>query len=372
MVNGSEPLSDMSASGGTELCAIAERILSSHVQLLVFGDASVADDLETVAYNSLPATLSGDGKGIRYYLMLNQPSCIDSGLLFANNGFGAQITGAICAGPHSGFGCCRSNFHFAWPKFAESMWMKKDGGLAAVAYGDCVVSTPVATISQTGGYPFSDGVRLEFAETSGGEWPLFVRIPGWCGKAAVKVNDVPFDGSVSSGTFLRIARKWKKGDVVSLSFPSEPAVSFWKDNSLAVTRGPLLYALKIEAHEKIVNAESSRLAKRDANGVLRDKELGFPVKELRAASPWNYALVLETNGKHAFEVKGEGLERRLSVRAVRTGYAGWGQMSPCAPARAEDPPPSPLPATAVCGRVETIDLVPIALTQLRITLFPWR
>ena len=132
--------------------------------------------MEIAAYNTLPATLAPDGRGMRYYCLLNQPCCIDGKLLY-NNGQGKVPN---VPGPYSGFGCCRSNFHFAWPKFLESMWMKREDGLAATAYGDCIVKTPVATIAETGGYPFSDGVRLEIVETAGGEWPLFVRIPGWC------------------------------------------------------------------------------------------------------------------------------------------------------------------------------------------------
>lgn len=251
------------------------------------------------------------------------------------------------------------------------MWMKREGGLVAAAYGDCTVRTQIATIKETGGYPFSDGVKIEVVEAAGGKWPLFVRIPGWCKAAAVKVNGAAVDGNVTSGTFLRIAREWRKGDVVALSFPAAPEVSRWKDDSLAVMRGPLLYALKIKADEKIVDASSSLLAKRDASGVLRDKELGFPVKELRPASIWNYALVADEDGKPHFDVKGDGMERRLAVKAVRTEYAGWGMMNASANARAEDPPPSPVPVSAVQGRVEDIELVPLAFTQLRITLFPW-
>ena len=72
-----------------------------------------------------------------------------------------------------------------------------------------------------------------------------------------------------------------------------------------------------------------------------------------------------------FQEKGEGLDRRLAVKAVRTGYAGWGTMRVDAPARAEDPPPSPVPAAFVHDENEMIELMPIAFTQLRITLFPW-
>ena len=367
-VNGTEPLSGRSATQGTELCATAEHILSSQVALEALGDACIADDLEVAAYNTLPATLSGDGRGVRYYCLLNQTECSNGNLAFCHNG-----NAYFCnvPGPYSGFGCCRSNFHFAWPKFAESMWMKRAGGLAATAYGDCVVKTPLATVSETGGYPFSDNVRLAIVETTGGEWPLFVRIPGWCEDASVKVNGMQC-ASAKSGSFMRLTREWKKGDVVELSFPSKPVVTRWKDDSVAVMCGPLLYALKIDAREKIVSAADCPKAKKDAHGVVHDMELGFPMKELYAKSPWNYALVADgVDGEPQFQEKGEGLDRRLAVKAVRTGYAGWGTMRVDAPARAEDPPPSPVPAAAIQGRAETIELMPIALTQLRITLFPW-
>ena len=366
-INGSEILSDTSSTEGTELCGTAEHILSAQVALETLGEASIADDMEVAAYNTLPATLAPDGKGVRYFCLLNQASCDNGTLRFST---GADWM-AIMPGPYSCFGCCRSNYHFAWPKFAESMWMKRDGGLAAVAYGDCTVKTPIATISETGGYPFSDRVKLEIAETAGGEWPLFVRIPGWCKNATVKVNGEPAAGS-AAGTFAKISRKWKKGDTVELSFPSKPAVSHWKDGSIAVRRGALLYSLKIEASEKRVPAARCPNARKDANGVLRDKELGFPMKELHAKSPWNYALVADgADGEPQFLEKGEGEGMRLAVKAVRTGYAGWGSMRMDAPARAEDPPPSPVPASAVEGPVETIELVPIAFTQLRMTFLPW-
>lgn len=52
--------------------------------------------------------------------------------------------------------------------------------------------------------------------------------------------------------------------------------------------------------------------------------------------------------------------------------AGWASdgaaVRPCAMERL---PPSPVPAVAVNGKAETVELVPIALTQLRITFFPW-
>ncbi|MBR6586666.1 MAG: glycoside hydrolase family 127 protein [Kiritimatiellae bacterium] len=365
MLNGSEPLSDRSASGGTELCAIAERILSSHVQLSVFGDAEVADDLEMVAYNSLPATLSGDCRGMRYYLMLNQPSCIDKALLFANNGFGAQVTGATCAGPHSGFGCCRSNFHMAWPKFAEAMWMAREGGLVAVAYGDCTVSTPIATIAESGGYPFSDCVSLTVEKTQGATWPLFVRIPRWCSAPQVRVNGGLCQTDAIGG-FRKIVRTWRVGDRVTLHFPSLPVASFWANDAVCIRRGALLYALPVEGRTRSLTQYQVPYEKRKTG----ERESGFPRREIQATTPWNYALVMQPSSrKPMMETTGTGESLRIRVRAVQTACGGWGSMRADAPGRPEDPPPSPVSAHYGCP--QWLTLAPIGLTQTRIALFPW-
>ena len=355
MLNGSEPLADRSTTGGTELCAIAERILSCRTVLSVTGNPAAADDLEDVAYNALPATLAPDGKGIRYYLLLNQPACIDKGLLFANNGFGSQVTGAICPGPHSGFGCCRSNFHVAWPKVAESMWMRKEGGLAAVVHGPSRVTAELpcgrVTLAEETEYPYSGRIVLRVME-GGGRFPIFVRVPRWA-KAA------------DAGTFRRYDGEWKSGDSFVVDFPMETELSFWNRQSVAVRRGPLLYALKIKAKRTAVASYQVPYEKRACGAD------GFPRWELTPETPWNYALALTDGRLGSCETVGTGEGLELRVKAFRTSAEGWGTMRTDAPARAGEPPQSPV-AAELTSEPETISLVPIAKTELRITLFPWR
>ena len=374
MVNGSEPLIDRSASGGTELCAIAERILSCQTHLTVFADAEVADDLESVAYNTLPATLAPDGKGLRYYCLLNQPACLDKFLLFANNGDRSENVGAICPGPHSGFGCCRSNFHLAWPKFAQSMWMARDGGLAAIAYGPCDVSTPTADVIETGDYPFGPNVTLKVTKAKGGKWPLFVRIPGWCVEAKVTVNGKDA-GKAEAGTFKRIDREWEAGDEVTLVLPMETRVSHWEMDAVAVTRGPLLYSLEIPMEERKVEKYKVPYEKTWIDNFGGD----FPRKELLPKGPWNYVLALGQDGKLDAKasvvlvpsdpfVPGKA-PVTISVPAKRSDFGGWGYMREVTTGRAVDPPPSPIPDEG--GEMETLKLVPFGSTQLRISLFPW-
>ena len=354
MINGSEPLTDRSASAGTELCAIVERILSCQRVLAVFGDAAVADDLEDVAYNSLAATVTADMKGIRYYLLLNQPVCVDKGLLFANNGYGSEVTGANCPGPHSGFGCCRSNWHVGWPKFVQTMWMRRENGLAAVLHGPSSVTAKLAcgevTLREETDYPRSGRVTVRVVKGEG-RFPVFVRVPRWA-KAA------------DAGTFRRYERVWKVGDALELEFPMAVELSYWENDAVAIRRGPFVYSLRI--------AEDWRKVERYKvpyeNAWIENFGGEFPRWEILPKTPWNYALVLKGGSLASAEVVSDGAE--LRVHAVRTEQAGWGYLRADAPGRAVDPPTSPVDR-GVCTPEETVTLVPMCDTQLRITLFPW-
>lgn len=374
MVNATEPLSGRSASEGTELCATAERILSCRDVVSAIGDVTAADDMEVVAFNVLPATLGDDGKGMRYYLVLNQARCgVNHGFGFAHNGDG----GAMTPGPDAGFGCCRSNFHFAWPKFVQSLWMRKAKGLAAVAYAPSTVTTDVATIRTSGVYPFGDDVRLDILKARGGTWPLFVRIPSWCRAADVKINGKSVAGA-KAGEFLRIDRTWAAGDTVELSFPAAVAVERGINDSVAVRRGPLVYALKLAADVKSV--PSKTIAKEDPKEL---RQAAFPAREYAAKERWNRVLVLNEGGaldsamfepatvSPADPFVHDATPCRMMAKAGFTDYAGWGTFSAAwGGGRPVEPPPSPVAQTRVRD-VAPAELVPLGSTQVRITLLPW-
>ena len=354
MVNGSEPLAGRSASEGTELCAIAERILSCQEVVAAIGDLSAADDLEIVAYNALPSTLGDDGKGMRYYQLLNQPVCeVKRGLGFVNNNEGTCYT----PGPDAGYGCCRSNFHFAWPKFVQSTWMRKDGGLAAVAYGPTTLRTAVGgrevVVKTETDYPFGDAVAIKIV-AGGGTFPIFARIPGW-------------DSAKDAGSFRKFERNWKPGDEIKLVFSPKTVAEKGIHDSVAMKRGALVYSLKIDAETAALATPTNRA--------------GFPVREIRPKTPWNYALVVPESGPAAAFVPAGDLSGNvfahgrvpcaLKVRGFRTTRGCWGSMRPWIPARANEPPPSPIARTAEDGPDEELTFVPMGATQIRMTLFPW-
>ena len=368
MFNGTEPLTDRSSTGGTEMCAIVERILSNTVAIKILGDAYIGDQLERIGYNALPADLSPTVKGLRYYVLPNQPKSTNEKLGFKHNGNGQN---AICPSPHSGYACCRSNFHHGWPKFVHNMWMATaDHGLAIAVYGPNTVTANVGeagipvTIDQATDYPFKTDVTLKIEPAEPVAFPLELRIPGWCQEPAVDLNGEPIVG-LTQGTFHRIERTWNSGDTVTLRFPMRPTTSRWINDSIAITRGPLVFSLLIQ--EKTWKSTQAFL----------DGE--FHTCEIRPKSAWNYALLLKDPDNPPIEVavaeempeqpfKATDAPVRLKLRGFRTDAGGWGKYRNDFPARAVDPPESPVEPS---DKAEVVTLIPYGAAQCRITYFPW-
>jgi hypothetical protein len=84
-----------------------------------------------------------------------------------------------------------------------------------------------------------------------------------------------------AGRFYRLKRNWQGTTEISLTFPMQARASRRYHHALAIERGPLVYALKIDEEWKPVN---------------EDKPFREPPHgdwEVYAASPWNYALDLD-------------------------------------------------------------------------------
>jgi hypothetical protein len=99
-------------------------------------------------------------------------------------------------------------------------------------------------------YPWEGAVRLTVEEGNGRPWPLGLRIPGWCGRAAVRVNGGPVEAAPDAAGYLRLERSWRPGDIVDLDLPMDarliephPAIEATR-GCLAIERGPLVYCLE--------------------------------------------------------------------------------------------------------------------------------
>lgn len=369
MSNGDENTRGIGSTYGTETCAVAERIISDKIALMFTKDATIADHLENVGYNSLPQQLLPDGKGHVYYTMQNQVSAA-----LETHGFTTDGNNRLCYGAISGYPCCVHNFLIAWPSFVDSTWMTtSDKGLAVGAYGPTSVTATVgnstkATIKEETNYPYEDTVALKITADKEDTYPIYVRVPEWCKKATVTVNGKAKDYTCS-GEYIKLQQKWKSGDTVTLKFPMEFAATLSENNSVSIKYGPTLFALKVE----------EKWSKLPAN--TNDWNLGsnYACYAIEPVSDWNYALADFdfSNLSANFKIKRNEITDNMKytqdyapieLTVNATKLPDWSinrnNVSSTLPV-------SPVSDENTDGDVTTVTLIPFAFARLKVALMPW-
>ncbi len=258
----------------TESCSVAEMMLSHELLMQTTGKAVWGDRTEEVAFNWLPTTMTADLKALRYLTCANM-AVSDA----AGHSPGIENGGAMFLFDPHDHRCCQHNVGMAWPYFTEHLWFATNGnGLAAAVYAPSSVTAKVGggtrvTIEEKTNYPFEDEIRFLVNPAAPVKFPLVMRVPGWSPNPLVTLNGKPVLLKAKDG-YLTLNRIWKKGDRLTLRLPMTAKVNQAKHaGSLTVSRGPLVYSLKIQEETKPY--------------AHLDK---WPSYEVRPGSDWNFGL----------------------------------------------------------------------------------
>lgn len=361
-----------------ETCGMVEQMASDEILSGITGDPMWADNCENVAFNTYPAAVMPDFRGLRY---LTAPNMVVSDS--KNHSPGIENSGPFLTMNPFSSRCCQHNHSQGWPYYEEHLWMATpDNGIAAMMYNSSEVTAKVGdakgktvTLKQTTHYPFDENIKIEVNTSSPVTFPLYLRVPRWCDDATVTVNGKAVQVKPSASSYIRLENKWKQGDVVELTLPMKLTLKLWTENknSVSVNYGALTFSLKIDEYYQKVDSKESAIG--DSKWQPDADQSKWPAYNIYPASMWNYGLALNDKplsqqfeiikkpwpeGNFPFDQK----DVPIMIKAKGKLIPQWtlDQYGLCGVL-----PESPV---AVHTKEETIELIPMGAARLRISAFP--
>ena len=238
-----------------ETCAAIANAMWNHRMFLLHGHAKYIDVFERVLYNGFLSGVSLEGDRFFY------PNPLESDGKYEFN------RGSTTRQPWFATACCPSNIvrfipsigGYAYAKCADGVYVNLfvAGGTTVEIEGNKV------RLQQRTRYPWDGNVKIFVEPERSAEFTIYLRIPGWARNQPVpsdlyrymqkskqevilKVDSEPFELDMHRG-FVRIRRKWSKGDVVELDLPMPIRRVLCHENveenrgKVALERGPIVY-----------------------------------------------------------------------------------------------------------------------------------
>ena len=243
------------ATAHTETCANIGNVLWNWRMLQLTGDAKYTDVMELALYNSVLSGISLEGTEFCY----NNPLNVSKDLPFKQR-WGSEREGYIAWS-----NCCAPNVTRTLAQVNNYAYNYTKNGLYVNLYGSNHLKSVnlegnSIDIEQVTNYPWDGEVQLKLNKVPKDNYAVYLRIPGWCYNADVTINGRNMEEDLVSGSYLKINRTWKKGDIININMPmpvelmqANPLVEETK-NQVAVKRGPLVYCLEsddISKNERI-------------------------------------------------------------------------------------------------------------------------
>ena len=219
-----------SAGGQNETCA-TYNMLKLTSDLFMFDQrGELMDYYERALYNDILASVAENSAANTYHVPL-RPGSIKQ---FGN----ADMTG---------FTCCNGTALESSTKLQNSIYFRSQDNKAL--YVNLFVPSTLqwterkVMVEQTTNFPGEDNTRLTIKGS--GKFDINVRVPGWATKGFfVKMNGAALQLQAKPGSYLKISRSWKDGDVIDLKMPFQfhldPVMD--QQNIASLFYGPILLA----------------------------------------------------------------------------------------------------------------------------------
>jgi DUF1680 family protein len=252
-----------------ETCAAIASFHWAWRLLLATGDAKYADHMERVLYNGFAAAISAAGDRFFYVNPLQRRE--DH---FEKDDPGRRREWFSCA-------CCPPNIMRLLASVQHYLATVADDTLYIQQYAAAWLRGADLDIEMATDYPWSGAITLRVLAAPPASREVALRIPAWCSAARFTVNNSSERPVVSPDGYLRLRRRWSRGDAVTLRLDMTPRWTY-PDHRVdavrgcaAIERGPLVYCFEQADHavplDEMAVSAGSPLAEREVtiDGVGR-------------------------------------------------------------------------------------------------------
>ncbi|SDH40059.1 DUF1680 family protein [Pedobacter terrae] len=219
-----------SEGGQNETCATYNMLKLTGDLFLFNQKAELMDYYERGLYNHILSSVAEKSPANTYHVPLRPGSV-------------KQFSNADM----KGFTCCNGTALESSTKLQNSIYFKSKDNQAL--YLNLYIPSTLdwkarnIKIEQTTDFPKEDHTKLTIHGS--GKFDLHVRVPGWATKGFfVKINGKEQKLAASPGSYLKISRNWKEGDVIELKMPFQfhldPVMD--QQNIASLFYGPILLA----------------------------------------------------------------------------------------------------------------------------------
>lgn len=345
---GDEHLGGLSPIRGTELCSVVEQMYSCEQLFAYTGNKFWLEQLELLAFNALPATLSDDMWAHQYVQMANQIACQN---FRGNPVFGTNTREAHIFGLEPHFGCCTANFGQGWPKFVLSAFMYNKNEIINTVPIPCELKVDGVSIRVSGEYPFRNKFSYEIKTDSPVKFNFKIRIPKFAEK--VKINGK----FVERKDIISYNKIWSDEKIEVEYILTKPKLIKRDNNLYALKYGSLIFSLPIQYEKKMYEYEK--------NGV--ERKFPYCDYEYLPKTNWNYGFsgeefqVIEKDGDEIpFSSQSPRVVIKTKMAPIEWGYEEY-YNNVCAR--------KPKNRTPI-GKAEGKELFPYGCSKLRMTEMP--
>lgn len=301
-----------------ETCAAIAAIFFAWRMLLLTGDATYRDAIETALYNGVLPGLALSGAEFFY-----QNPLADSGRHRRQPWF-------ACA-------CCPPNIArllaslpgYAYTTSDEGVWIQLYLGGEAELW--LVDGTPVR-LNVTSALPWQGQIDIEVTPGAPAEFTVFLPLPGWAGAVSVlvagrRIDEAELEAGRETG-YLALRQVWGRGDTVRVEFgvatrliAAHPRVAS-AHGRVAISRGPLVYCVEQAGHEGVA-VEDLRLTGAESWTPAYEGDLLGGVVTLTAP-----AVAMPDPGPLYRTYDPDGVVAKRPVQVTAIPYYAWANRDP--------------------------------------------